>query len=67
MKHAFQAFALCAAIVAVAFGGAGLAQADSYISSQTCIDGGGTVQQIEHGLGICIGGAYDGVEIQNHP
>lgn len=64
MRRALTVVATCAATVALTLGSAGLANADAWISPRQCLDGGGQVFQIEPGLGTCVGGTYDGVEVQ---
>ncbi|WP_188299834.1 hypothetical protein [Streptomyces sp. CBMA156] len=55
---------MCTATVALTLASAGLASADTWISARQCLDGGGQVFQIEPGLGTCVGGTYDGSEVQ---
>ncbi len=64
MRRALTAVALCAATVALTLGSAGFANAETWISPQQCLDGGGQVMQIEPGLGNCVGGTYDGIEVR---
>ncbi|MEU3558465.1 hypothetical protein [Kitasatospora sp. NPDC006786] len=67
MRRALTAVALCATTVALTLGSAGFANAEAWIYPQACMDGGGQVFQIEPGLGKCVGGTYDGMEVQERP